>query len=84
MKEAQIRCKDWLRQSCYVAFDAIGFQAASDSCNAELAEPIMESGACSLTEMVLNLNRRKGWNPYELSRRCVGSMETTLCYPIIK
>ncbi|KAH6905879.1 alpha/beta-hydrolase [Coprinopsis sp. MPI-PUGE-AT-0042] len=64
-QQARMRCKDWLRESCGDAFDAIGCQAASAFCTAELAEPIFASG----------------WNPYDLSRRCDGSIETTLCYP---
>ncbi|TFK28424.1 carboxypeptidase Y [Coprinopsis marcescibilis] len=68
MKQAQIRCKEWLKKSCVDVFDEFGCQAAESFCNSELSEPLESSG----------------WNPYDISRKCDGSVETTLCYPVTK
>ncbi|KAH6884328.1 carboxypeptidase Y, partial [Coprinopsis sp. MPI-PUGE-AT-0042] len=68
MKQAQIRCREWLQKSCQDKYDALACQAATDFCTTELGDPIFASG----------------WNPYDLGRKCDGSVETTLCYPVTK
>ncbi|KAH6905954.1 serine carboxypeptidase [Coprinopsis sp. MPI-PUGE-AT-0042] len=65
MKQAQLRCSEWLEQACIDSFDALACQAAASFCENELQVPVLASGR----------------NPYDISRECDGKFEQNLCYP---
>jgi len=68
MKQALPRCQQMVKGSCLDSFDSINCGAANDFCNAELYEPFFATG----------------YNPYDISKLCDGTMEDTLCYPVTR
>lgn len=66
MKQILPRCEKWFKETCIDRFDAIGCRAATSFCEGELYVPFLFSGV----------------NPYDLSKKCDGSMLDTKCYPI--
>ncbi|OSX56451.1 hypothetical protein POSPLADRAFT_1160107 [Postia placenta MAD-698-R-SB12] len=68
MKQALPRCEKWFTESCRDQFDSIGCEAANVFCYSEIAEPF----------------DRTGYNPYDISQFCDGTVEDTLCYPVTK
>lgn len=84
MKQAQIRCRDWLQKSCLDKFDTLACEAATTFCTTELGDPIFASGEQHVLSTELNVLKTLvvGWNPYDLGRKCEGPIEKTLCYPV--
>ncbi|KIK51960.1 hypothetical protein GYMLUDRAFT_50249 [Collybiopsis luxurians FD-317 M1] len=66
MKNIIPRCQKMARESCIDQFDTIGCGAAASFCNGMLLGPFWDTGM----------------NPYDISKPCNGSVETTLCYPV--
>ncbi|KAH6884319.1 carboxypeptidase Y [Coprinopsis sp. MPI-PUGE-AT-0042] len=64
MKQAQGRCVEWLKRSCMDVFDDLACTAAMAFCEEELLVPTFNSG----------------WNPYDISKKCDGNIDETLCY----
>ncbi|CCM00613.1 uncharacterized protein FIBRA_02649 [Fibroporia radiculosa] len=68
MKQAVGRCEKMMKESCVDKFEAIGCQAASVFCGAEIEAPFDASG----------------YNPYDISKPCDGVVSDNLCYPLSK
>ncbi|PFH46824.1 hypothetical protein AMATHDRAFT_68987 [Amanita thiersii Skay4041] len=68
MKQLIPRCQKWLKEACTDVFDAINCNAAITTCSSEFVVPFFLSGL----------------NPYDISRKCEGKIEETLCYPVTK
>ncbi|TFK38772.1 serine carboxypeptidase [Crucibulum laeve] len=66
MKQAQPRCLEWLKESCVDKLDSIGCSAAYGFCANEIVLPIYFSGI----------------NIYDMSKKCEGKIEETMCYPV--
>ncbi|KAK7047203.1 hypothetical protein VNI00_006869 [Paramarasmius palmivorus] len=65
MKKALGRCQKWTKESCIDMFDDINCAAASNFCRDLLVNPYTESGM----------------NPYDITKKCEGSVRETFCYP---
>ncbi|KAH9934969.1 serine carboxypeptidase [Fomitopsis serialis] len=68
MKQAIPRCRDALQKSCIEQSDRLSCDAAKLFCSAEIDGPFFETG----------------YNPYDISKPCYGSVDETLCYPSTK
>ncbi|TCD70780.1 hypothetical protein EIP91_001811 [Steccherinum ochraceum] len=68
MKKAMPRCQKWLKESCLDIFDTVSCSAAMTFCTTNLVAPFFVTG----------------YNPYDITKLCDGTIETTLCYPIIQ
>ncbi|KAI0784828.1 serine carboxypeptidase [Abortiporus biennis] len=62
------RCEKRLQESCIDTFDTIDCDAAMNFCNSAVLDPFWSSG----------------YNPYDISKLCDGSVSDSLCYPITK
>ncbi|KAF9042308.1 serine carboxypeptidase [Panaeolus papilionaceus] len=60
------RCEEWMKRDCQDSYDAINCAASASFCSEAIEVPFMASGL----------------NPYDMSKPCDGSIETTLCYPV--
>ncbi|KAF9261716.1 serine carboxypeptidase [Marasmius fiardii PR-910] len=66
MKQILPRCKKWAKEVCLDHYDAINCEAATSWCTLQIATPFIATGL----------------NPYDISRKCEGKIEETLCYPM--
>ncbi|KAG8791094.1 hypothetical protein FRC17_008802, partial [Serendipita sp. 399] len=68
IRKALPRCQALLESECLHRFDTMSCQAAATMCDNEIALPFFSSGL----------------NPYDISKKCDGPIEETLCYPLTK
>ncbi|KAG7090430.1 hypothetical protein E1B28_009549 [Marasmius oreades] len=68
MKRILPRCKKWTKEACLDQYDTINCGAATSWCTEQIAAPFFATGL----------------NPYDISRKCDGKLEETLCYPLTR
>ncbi|KAL4246570.1 Carboxypeptidase [Abortiporus biennis] len=68
MKRILPRCEKMFTASCIDTLDAIDCASALSFCESAIVEPFFETG----------------YNPYDISKKCEGEYQDTICYPITK
>ncbi|KAI0077822.1 serine carboxypeptidase [Panus rudis PR-1116 ss-1] len=68
MRQLLPRCIQRFKESCLDKLDHIDCASASQFCENALMNPVLNSD----------------WNPYDISKKCDGKLDDTLCYPITK
>ncbi|TFK48037.1 serine carboxypeptidase [Heliocybe sulcata] len=68
IKQALPRCQKLMQDSCIDKFDSILCEDAVAICRQEIGFPFIATGG----------------NPYDISKKCEGEYEDTMCYPVTK
>ncbi|KZT24376.1 serine carboxypeptidase [Neolentinus lepideus HHB14362 ss-1] len=68
IKQAVPRCEKMMREACVDRFDSISCEDAVAVCRAEIGFPYVATGG----------------NPYDISKKCEGEYDDTMCYPLTK